>query len=248
MPAALLLVAALGLVTWNTFAGRTFAARIAALAGGASRPRMLVGWALGIFVTYGVTALVALAVLRRSGDVLAIPSELRAAAWRLGLPGASDRAAIAVLFGALLLGMTLGGAILWWRGRRGRRSIGLGYRSPAAVRTRAEIPAAILLSCAAGISEELYFRLLVPLLAALVFGVALAGCAIGLAAFVAVHRYQGRVPMLGIALVGVALTWLYLATGALWFAMLVHALIDVSALVIRPLLDARLTSSHPAAR
>ena len=39
---------------------------------------------------------------------------------------------------------------------------------------------------------------------------------------------------LGVALVGAALTYLYLLTGRLWVVMLVHVAIDLNALILRP--------------
>ena len=103
-----------------------------------------------------------------------------------------------------------------------------------------EVGAALALSAAAGIGEELFFRLTVPLLAASVFGSAVLGCALGWALFTLAHRYQGRGGMLAVSVVGAVLGWLYLATGQLWVVIVLHALVDANALVVRPWLERRL--------
>ena len=65
---------------------------------------------------------------------------------------------------------------------------------------------------------------------------ALLGMALATALFAYAHRYQGWAGMAASALVGVTVAILYLATGQLWFAMLVHTLLNLNALVLRPLL------------
>jgi membrane protease YdiL (CAAX protease family) len=120
--------------------------------------------------------------------------------------------------------------------RIGRTPAGIRYRSPAAMRGPSEWPGAVALSLAAGIGEELFFRLTLPLLVAMVTGSGLAGFAVGLVAFGASHRHQGWVGVLATGIVGVFLAGLYLLTGRLWLAMLVHVVIDLNALVLRPML------------
>lgn len=231
---ALLLVAVAGIVGHTVASGRTIASGIVARIGHGSRSRMIAGWALGTLIAYGLPALAALALLGRAGAIAAMPDELVAAAHRLGLPGRVDTVTLAILGGEMALGIALGITILLVRRWMGRPPIGLRYRSPAAAQHRGEWGAAALLSLSAGVSEELFFRLLLPLLIALVSGNAVAGFVIGLIAFVALHRHQGWGGMIGVTLVGVALTALYLSTGRLWTAMLLHVLIDLNAFILRP--------------
>lgn len=83
-------------------------------------------------------------------------------------------------------------------------------------------------------TEELAFRLAIPLLVARLTGSALAGFALGTALFVALHRYQSWPGLIGVTITAAVFTVGYLATGALWLVMLVHAAIDVIALAVRP--------------
>lgn len=239
MLAAALLMAAAGIVAFGLRTGGGISRRIARLLPQGTRPRAIRSWAIGTAVTYGLTSVVALVLLGRLDAVGTLPVELRSAALTLGLPGGTDTDVLLTMAGSAALGGAIGIAILLLRVRRGRGAFGLRYRSPAAARSGDEMPAAALLAVSAGVSEELFFRLLIPLLVATVFDAPVAGVAFGLAAFVALHRHQGIVGMAAVALVGGALTIVYLLTGMLWVAMAIHILIDLNALILRPWLTRR---------
>nr|WP_246347068.1 CPBP family intramembrane glutamic endopeptidase [Sphingomonas jinjuensis] len=92
----------------------------------------------------------------------------------------------------------------------------------------------MLLAATAGVAEELFFRWLVPLLLVRVgLDVAVAFAASALM-FGWLHRYQGTAGVVATTLGGAMFGWLYLVSGSLPLAMLVHVLVDVSALVVRP--------------
>jgi membrane protease YdiL (CAAX protease family) len=240
MLAAALLVAAIAMIAHGWWRGRSLAVWIALRVRGRSpsRPRATLGWAAGIGVMYGATSLVALAVLGRLDALIMLPRELRQAAGRLGIaPIALE--ALWEIGGAIGGGFVLGALLVVVAARRGWRMIGPSYRSPAMAVTRYEAAAALVLSAAAGVGEELFFRLVVPLLAAIVFGSGVAGCALGWALFTFAHRYQGRGGMIAVGLVGAVLGWVYLATGTLWLVALLHALVDANSLVVRPWLERR---------
>jgi len=183
---------------------------------------------------YGATSLVALALLGRLEAVSVLPAELR------GTFGIAPLGGQAMCDAALAIGggSVLGGAAVAIMARRGWR-VGPRYRSPAVAATPREAGASVMLAVAAGVGEELFFRLLVPLLGALVFGSGMLGCVLGWALFALAHRYQGRGGMAAVALVGAVLAWLYLATGMLWVVMALHALVDVNSLVVRPWVERR---------
>ncbi|WP_375427948.1 CPBP family intramembrane glutamic endopeptidase [uncultured Sphingomonas sp.] len=187
-------------------------------------------WALRLWPAFGLPALAALLLLGRGGAVGSMPPEFGpAAAW--------VRAFAVVEPGPVLLGLSLGaglGALIaWWRSRRGGRVAHLG-RPPRLPRAGRELPAAALLALSAGVAEELYFRLALPLLIALVSGSATLGFGLAAAAFGAVHRYQGPVGVAATGAVALLLSVVYLGSGSLWLAVLCHAAIDLNALVIRP--------------
>ena len=92
-----------------------------------------------------------------------------------------------------------------------------------------------LLSLGAGVGEELLFRAFIPLALA-TLGVPivwafLASCTI----FAACHTYQGWVGVLATGFLGLVLTAAYATTYSLVTAMVLHVLIDLVGLVIRPL-------------
>ncbi|WP_374942345.1 type II CAAX prenyl endopeptidase Rce1 family protein [Sphingomonas sp.] len=234
MLAGALLAASLAIVGYGWWTGKGFAGRIAALAGPTSRARMIVAWAAGTWVTYGLSSLLALILLGQIDAVATMPPDLQIVAWRFGLSGGSDAGMLLWLGACLAAGVVAGVAVLALRNRLGKRPIGLAYRSPAAARVAGERLPAALLALSAGVSEGLFFRLLLPLLVALVFGSAALGYAVSLVAFAALHGHQGRVGMIAVTLVGAWLTYLYLLTGALWVVVLLHVLIDLHALVLRP--------------
>jgi membrane protease YdiL (CAAX protease family) len=106
-------------------------------------------------------------------------------------------------------------------------------RAPRLPKTARELPGAAVLAVSAAVTEELYFRLLLPLLLVPLIGATAAFVAAALL-FGAVHRHQGTAGMVATGLVGLALAGLYLGTGALWMAMMAHAILDLNALVLRP--------------
>lgn len=237
MLAAALLLAALGLLAHGWWTKQGLAARIAwaIRAGSVSRPRATLGWALGIAITYGLSGVIALLLLGRLAALVALPPELHAAARRLDIAPLGPQA-VAEVGWSIAGGFVLGALAVAVMARRGWRVVRM-YRSPAVAMNAREAGAAMLLAAAAGAGEELFFRLLIPLLGAMVFDDGVAGCVLGWAAFTLAHRYQGARGMAAVGLVGAVLAWLYLATGLLWLVMVLHMLVDASALVLRPWLE-----------
>jgi uncharacterized protein len=142
---------------------------------------------------------------------------------------------LAVL-GGFAGGAFIGLAIAWWRRRRGKRQLMAGNLNAILPRTGGELVWSSALAIVAGVIEELFFRLALPLFTALATGSAEVGFALSLAAFAYAHHYQGWIGMLAATVAGAMLTILYLATQSLGFAMLVHALLNLNGLVVRPAL------------
>lgn len=190
-------------------------------------------------LAFGASTLVALTLTGRWSALAGPPVEfaplIDPARHIAGFGGNILHLKIAVLagFGG---GSLVGLLIAWWRARRGKRQLMAGKIAALLPRTPGEMGWTAALGIVAGIVEELFFRLALPLFAARVTGSAELGMALAIALFAYAHRYQGWVGMAMSALVGVLLAILYLATGQLWFAMTVHALLNLNALVIRPLL------------
>ena len=123
----------------------------------------------------------------------------------------------------------------------------LGDFSALLPRNRAELAHAAALSINAGLTEELFFRLTLPLLFVLVIGNVWVAFALAAIVFGLAHLYQGLVGVVATTAVGVLLTAFYLASGSIWIAVLVHAAIDLVGLVLRPLLDGTVNQAEAAA-
>ncbi|TMJ12009.1 MAG: CPBP family intramembrane metalloprotease [Alphaproteobacteria bacterium] len=101
-------------------------------------------------------------------------------------------------------------------------------------RNRQEAAIALILSLNAGFSEELFFRLALPLILFQITGSLLAAFALAAIAFGLAHAYQGWKGIAGTMIVGAFITLVYLSSGSLLRVILLHAAIDVVALVVRP--------------
>ncbi len=190
-------------------------------------------------LAFGASALAALLVARRWDTLGLLPPEfaplIPVARQLAGFGGNVLHLKIAVLAG-FAGGAVIGLGIAWWRARRGKRQLMSGKFAALLPRTPGETSWTAALGITAGVVEELFFRLALPLFTARVAGDALLGMTLATAMFAYAHRYQGWAGVAASALVGVTVAILYLATGQLWFAMLVHALLNLNALVLRPLL------------
>lgn len=102
-------------------------------------------------------------------------------------------------------------------------------------RNRAELRYGAALSINAGIVEELLFRLALP---ALLFGIT-GNAAVSLLAavlgFGLLHLYQGAVGIITSTTIGALLMGVYVLTGSIVVAIVVHALINLRSLVFIPM-------------
>lgn len=179
---------------------------------------------------FALPALMALLLIGRGEVLVAMPPEFF-------LPGWTDDASgmLPTLAAGIAVGTLIGALLARWQWRRtGRRGPVLGEIGWINPRNRRELRWTTLLSVLAGVSEELFFRLSLPLLGMLATGNLWAGQAIGLIAFGAAHRYQGPAGIAATTVLGAIFAALYLASGSLWLTILAHILVDLNSLVIRP--------------
>jgi uncharacterized protein len=186
-------------------------------------------------LAFGASAIAALAIGGRLDALTRLPPEFAALAaearWLAGFGGvAFEVAVLAGLTGGALIGLVLAR----WRLGRGKRPFSAGDIERILPRNSGEFGWTAALGTAAGIVEELFFRLALPLFATLASGSAALGFALATLLFAGAHRYQGWAGMAFSGLAGALLATIYLATGELWFAMLVHVLLNLNGLVLRP--------------
>jgi len=237
LPAALLL-ACLAALAWYTWRDVAEYAAFKQLTETADRQRSYRRWTLKAFALFAGGSLVCLAAMGRLSAVLALPAEFAPlaakarAAFPLGEIGP-------IVLGAVVGGMVGGAALAAVMAQRGA-----GKASPLQVgdidalmpRNGAESLWAAVISLNAGVSEELFFRLTLPLLLALLTGNLVVAFAVAAAVFGFVHIYQGWTGVLATGFLGLALSALYLASGSLIAAMAAHAILDLFGLVVRPTL------------
>ncbi len=233
LPNALLLVMIMGLVWF--LKGDLGYRRIKRLSDTASRQKTYRLWIAKAAIAFVLPAVIGLALLGRLDALVTVPPEFDALRTLLPSFEGDSRVELLGMIGGSALGGLIIGAVLATRGNwRILKTIGnVGSLLP---RNRPEVAHAAAMSIAAGISEELAFRLFLPLLVALVSGNAFVAFGVAVAAFGAMHLYQGRAGVIATTLVGALMAAIYLMTGELWLAMLLHALIDLNSLVLRPML------------
>lgn len=179
--------------------------------------------------------ILALALLGRLDALHTLPAEFGGVrALVLGWTGPVN---VRDMLGHAAVGLLLGGSLAAWRARRGGRPWRVGDVSSVLPRNRAELAGAAAASLVAGVAEELFFRLLLPLLVALATGNALAGFALGALLFGLSHWYQGAAGVAATLAVGLLLTLAYMLAGSVIVVAAVHAAIDLNAMVLRPLLE-----------
>ena len=148
------------------------------------------------------------------------------------------------MFG-MAAGLTLGvglAAFIQWRRMRHLLTPVVGDIEPLMPRNGRERLLMIPLSLNAGFSEEMFFRLALPLLIAHVTGSAVVGVVAATAAFGLAHSYQGWKGVVGTGLLGGLLMLQYLAHGSLLRVMAIHAAIDLVSLILRPMIADRLAA------
>ena len=239
---AILLAAVLALLGWFVRNDRAEYESFKALTRTEDRQALFRRWLLRSFLLFWGVSLLVLIVLGRIGALTAQPTEFAPLAGKLAMH--FDSGFVPILIGAVIGGVVAGavlGSLLGRRGKKAKPRV-LGDIEPLFPRNRQERWWTALLGVNAGVGEELFFRLMLPLLIALVSGsIVFAFVAAGLI-FGLVHFYQGWVGILATTIVGSVFAALYLATGSIWIAILLHALMNLNSLWLRPLLMARRNS------
>ncbi len=241
LPAALLILA-LAAVGWFTWRDVAEYAAFKQLTDTKDRQARYRRWVLGAFALFVGGSLVILALLGDLGCVIHPPRPFFGVmrwAHARGLPSDVGPVLLGGVVAGAVLGVVLVTVITTVAARRRGVSVEtrtLGDIAPLMPRNGAETVWTALLSINAGVGEELFFRLTLPLLIALVTGNAALAFTVAAIVFGLVHVYQGWVGVLATTVLGAVFTGVYLLAGNLAWSMALHAGFDLLGLVVRPTL------------
>jgi membrane protease YdiL (CAAX protease family) len=225
--------------------------RFKALEDTESRQSMLRGFMIESLLLYGVVSIVCLVVLDRISAMWALPSSLDALLSPLkSSPDAGD--GWSSIFNGLVIGIIAGisvgpTAFTILAGLKGHEKKKAAADRAAEQRNfDALLPRnanerkwTTLLALNAGLSEELFFRLVAPLLILMSGASALVAVIGATVWFALAHLYQGWTGILATFLLGGLLMLIYLYTGSLWLVIAIHALLDLNQMAIAPWLRQR---------
>ena len=232
----LLLVVSVAVLWWFVRNDASEYASFKRLTDTRERQRCYRMWVLKSFLTFFGTSMVSLLILRRLPSLITLPSEFIPVAARLG----AEMPTTAMLDKSFLIGfavaaMVTGSLLGVLMAKRLKTShTTLGDIEPLMPRNGSETGWAALLSINAGVSEECFFRLLLPLLLTGLLHQPLLAFVLATILFGLMHIYQGVVGVVMTTLLGVVMAGLYLWTGDLWIAIVAHAGLDLFGLVVRP--------------
>lgn len=230
-----LLAALLATLWWFLRGDAAEFRRFKALSDTGARQARYWRWIVKAVIALALPALAALALLGRLAALATTPIEFAPAAALIGPIDLDSSFLTGAVGGAAIGGALLGTMIAIRRKKAGKQGPMVGDIQSLLPRNRAELLPAALLSVSAGVTEELFFRLALPLLLVLVTGSAVAAFAVPTLLFGLAHRYQGWAGVAATTAMGVLFSAIYLA-GGLWVAIACHAAMDLNGLVLRPLL------------
>jgi len=199
------------------------------------RQKMFRKWVRESFITFGGSAVVVLALVWQF-----IPLFLDAVnRWTFVTDARRTFADSGALGVGLVVGfaaaLVVGTLLVVVLARKETEVASVGDVQALLPRNRAELRYGAALAINAGVVEELLFRLALP---ALVFGLtrsAVAAVVVSIVVFALLHVYQGVAGIVGALVIGTLLMAVYLATGSILVAIVVHALFDLRSLVLIPI-------------
>lgn len=231
----------LAVVAYDAATGKSEFVKFKSLTETADRQRFYLRWFTKSALLFLVGGVVGLALMRRLQGLLDFPHEFapaHAAITRLFPHSQISPQFLLGVGGGIFLGAA-SAAIATRLLRRGKKkttakTVVVGDIAALIPRNAAEIRLGALLSVNAGLSEEIFFRLLLPLTLVGLFGHPILCFLVAAALFGMLHVYQGPAGFIAASLLGLVLTAIYVATGSLGTVIFLHTLIDLNGLVLRP--------------
>ncbi len=244
--AAVMLAAVLVLYATMAVADAAEYPRFVALQDTEQRQRVMRKWVIQSVVAHGLVSLACLAIIGQLSALLAIPEPLGALSVKLeAFTGSTDGDSPLASIGKGLRLVLLPALAIAFLGNAFVRPY-LESRTPIVqradprnieplvARNGKERVWTALLSVNAGVSEEIAFRLLLPLLIWMVSGSITAALVLSTVIFGSVHLYQGPAGIAATTLAGALFMFLYLLSGSIWIVMAMHALGNLGSLTIAP--------------
>ena len=204
------------------------------------RQRMLRKWLWESFALLGGSALLLLRVsFAHVGPRLEGVERGPAMVWLRDQIESGGSFARGALIGAALgvVALVVWG-VFWARPKEGGERVEidtLGDIAALLPRNRAELRFGWLLSINAGVVEELLFRLALPATLFALWPDALFAVLVSLVVFGVMHAYQGVAGVLGTFVFGALMMGVFLLTGSIVWAIVLHALFDLRSLVLIPM-------------
>ena len=218
--AALVLVAVLAALSWMSWRDSLDYAEFKLLTASIDRIRFYRRWTLIPLALFGIGGYGLLLSLGRIDALWDLPAEFTKLIAPFEVARQSENSASDSLLGmaiGIALGLTVP-AIIWRNRLKKMRQPVIGDIEALLPRNR----------------EEIFYRVALPILALEATGSVVASILISIAAFGLAHWYQGWKGVLATSAVGAFLFWLYLSSGSILKPMVVHVLIDLMGLIIRP--------------
>jgi len=198
-------------------------------------------WTIRSFFAYAVVTIVLLGLFDRLTALVEMPKEFAQLAEQLGGILSQDNSFIdielvRILVILFVVSSIVSPSIIAILSRGKIETAMAGDVLPLLPTNRPEKIWGFVISFNAGISEELFFRLLLPLLFTYILGNTFAAFAVAAVLFGLIHCYQGWVGVIATTVLGALLTLVYLGTGNIWIAVVAHAALDINGLLLQPYL------------
>ncbi len=248
----LTLVALAALLGWRAARkGRHEYRRFKQFRSSARRQRMYRKWLIDAFVVYGGASA---ALLLLVGPYVPLLQERTAAVDWIGVPKEwfAASGALGPVIAIAVVAVLVAVNVLAIIALRDTDTIpAAGDILALLPRNRSELGYGAALSVNAGVVEELLFRVALPSLLFGITGDATLSVVLAVIAFGGLHVYQGVAGVLTSTVIGAMLMGVYLVTGSIVAAIVLHVLIDLRSLVLIPVIVNRVhqrpgTYSAPA--
>ncbi len=224
------------ILLWATRRDVTEYQRFKALTETKDRQRVFWRWIVRSFLMFCVTGVAGLALLGRLDALSAPPAELRALLTGLHFTN-GEWGDFLIGFASSALLVAAAGALAWRLRKKPDAPVVVGDIEALLPRNGAERWCAFWLSVNAGVSEEIAFRAFLPVLFLTAFGgAALPAVLLAALTFGLMHAYQGLIGVAVTTLVGLVMTFLYVASGSLWVPVALHIALDLNGLLLQPAL------------